>query len=107
MMITKLNKQTKKQNTIKHQEREDGEKFSTQKRKRNLKQTTEEEMPEGLALQRVGHHLLSFQCSSSVLTKKQDRPLPFLPSGPRRPTFVFYSFFSEGFSVCLGFCFLL
>jgi hypothetical protein len=51
-MIKKLNKQTnKKQNkTIKHQEREDGEKFSTQKRKRNLKQTTEEENAGGLGL---------------------------------------------------------
>lgn len=62
-------------------------------------------MPEGLALQRVGHHLLSFQCSSSVLTTKQDRPLPFLPSGPRRRTFVFYSFFQRGF-LFVGFLFL-
>lgn len=59
-MITKLNKQTKKQNTIKHQEREDGEKFSTQKRKRNLKQTTEEEMSEGLALQKGWTSSLEF-----------------------------------------------
>lgn len=61
-------------------------------------------MPEGLALQKGWTSSLEF--SSSVLTKKQDRPLPFLPSSPRRRTFCFPLFFFRGVFCLFGFLFL-
>lgn len=77
----KLNKQ-KTQNTIKHQEREDGEKYQHPEEKKEFKtKTTEAETPEGFALQK-GLDIISWffnvNLQSYLKTKPSSLPPPFL-----------------------------
>lgn len=106
---TKLNKQTKNTKHNKTQECEDGEKYQHPEEKKEFKtKTTEAETPEGFALQK-GLDIISwfFNVNLQSYLKTQ-------PSSPPAPPHLLYFFgqtfcflFSEGFSVCLGFCFLL